>query len=81
MEIQFDENGVPYVDWGGNTIRLEKEPVTEKALIEKAEKELRETPEIREQALRELRELLKGAATFIKIYKTVFINVLMYLHQ
>lgn len=60
MEINFDENGAPYVDWGGNTIRLEREPVTEPVLIEKAEKELRETPELREQALRELRELLKG---------------------
>lgn len=62
MEINFDENGVPFVDWGGNTIRLEKEPITEKHFIEKAEKELRETPELREQALRELRELLKGNA-------------------
>lgn len=64
MEIHYDENGAPYVDWGGNTIRLEKEPITEKDLIEKAEKELRETPEIREQALRELRELLKGTVVF-----------------
>ncbi|XP_026321621.1 alpha-tocopherol transfer protein-like [Hyposmocoma kahamanoa] len=65
MEIHYDENGTPYVDWGGNTIRLEKEPITEKVLIEKAEKELRETPEIREQALRELRELLKAEKSLI----------------
>lgn len=65
MEIHFDEKGAPYVEWGGNVIRVEREPITEKSIIEKAEKELRETPEIREQALQELRELLKGAAIFI----------------
>lgn len=64
MEIHFDENGAPCVEWDGNTIRLEKEPITEKVLIEKAEQELRETPELREQALRELRGLLKGSAMY-----------------
>lgn len=60
MEIQFDANGTPFVDWGGNTIRLEKDPITDKNLLEKAETELRETPEIREEALAELKRLIKG---------------------
>lgn len=60
MEIQFDANGSPFVDWGGNTIRLEKDLITEKHLLEKAETELRETPEIRKGALAELKRLIKG---------------------
>ncbi|KAI5634526.1 CRAL/TRIO domain-containing protein [Phthorimaea operculella] len=65
MELQFDSNGSPFVEWGGNVIRLEKEPITEKELVEKAEKELRETPELREQALRELRQLLKEETSLV----------------
>ncbi|XP_049882252.1 alpha-tocopherol transfer protein-like [Pectinophora gossypiella] len=64
MEVQFDKNGSPFVEWGG-MIRLEKEPITEKNLLEKAETELRETPEVREQALNELRQLLKGETSLV----------------
>ncbi|KAJ2953835.1 hypothetical protein O0L34_g1464 [Tuta absoluta] len=65
LQLQYDINGSPFVEWGGNTIRLEKEPLTEKELIEKAETELRETPEIRDQALQELRQLLKGETSLV----------------
>lgn len=64
MEVQFDENNAPFLVWGDNIIRLEREPITDKALLEKAERELRETPENRENALRELRQLIKGASFY-----------------
>lgn len=60
MEIQFDEDGKPYVTWDENIITLEREPVTDEDVLDKAKTELRETPEIREKALHDLRELLKG---------------------
>ncbi|CAG4997968.1 unnamed protein product [Parnassius apollo] len=59
MELQYDSDGTPFVMWGDNQIQLERTPVTEKIYMEKAEKELRETPEIVEKALADLRELLK----------------------
>ncbi|KAJ8726550.1 hypothetical protein PYW07_001248 [Mythimna separata] len=59
MEIQFGSDGVPFVTWGDNKIMLELNPIDDEASKEKAEKELRETPEVVQQALTELRELLK----------------------
>lgn len=59
MEIQFGSDGVPFVTWGGNKIMLELNPIDDEVSKEKAEKELRETPEVVEQALTELRQLLK----------------------
>ncbi|KAJ0182048.1 hypothetical protein K1T71_002770 [Dendrolimus kikuchii] len=60
MAMKFDDDGVPYVMWGSNKIQLETNPVTEKKILDKAENELRETPEVVEKALAELRELIKG---------------------
>lgn len=60
QQMCMDEEGKPYVMWGNNKITLETGPVTDKAILEKAEKELREIPEIVEKALNELRNLLKG---------------------
>lgn len=65
MAMKFDEDGVPFVMWGSNKIQLETNPVSEKKIIEKAEKELRETPEVVEKALAELRELIKGNCNLI----------------
>ncbi|KAM3964690.1 clavesin-1 [Aphomia sociella] len=65
MEIEFDANSTPFVVWGGNRICLEKEPITEKCYLEKAEKELRETPANIEAALTELRILLKGETSLV----------------
>ncbi|XP_063838487.1 clavesin-1-like isoform X2 [Ostrinia nubilalis] len=60
MELQFNEDGKPYVMWGKNIIQLENGPITDKQSKEKAEKELRETPEIVAAAIEELRKLLRG---------------------
>ncbi|XP_061707559.1 alpha-tocopherol transfer protein-like isoform X1 [Cydia pomonella] len=60
MDLQYEENGTPFVMWGDNKIQLENWPIKEKFYTEKAETELRETPEVVAKALRELRELLKG---------------------
>ncbi|KPI94647.1 Alpha-tocopherol transfer protein-like [Papilio xuthus] len=59
MELLYDADGTPFVMWGENLIQLERMPITEKEYVEKAEKELRETPEIVEKAVAELREMLK----------------------
>lgn len=63
MEIQFGSDGVPFVTWGGNKIMLELNPIDDEASKAKAEKELRETPEVVEQALADLRQLLKSKLT------------------
>ncbi|KAL0849473.1 hypothetical protein ABMA28_013754 [Loxostege sticticalis] len=60
MEIQFNKEGKPYIMWGDNVIQLESDPVTDKRYKEKAEQELRETPEIVAEAIEELRKLLRG---------------------
>ncbi|CAG4943954.1 unnamed protein product [Colias eurytheme] len=65
MGLQYEEDGTPYVVWGGNKIELETDPITEDFYVEKAEKELRETPENVEKGLRELRELLKGETNLV----------------
>ncbi|XP_028034135.1 alpha-tocopherol transfer protein-like [Bombyx mandarina] len=69
MELQMDVNGNPYVVWGEHKIQLEREPVTGEALLEKAEKELRETPEIVEKAVADLRTLLKGEKNLFVPYE------------
>lgn len=58
--MQIDSDGTPFVMWGDNKIQLETKPISDENLKEKASKELRETPEVVEQALAELRQLLKG---------------------
>ncbi|XP_013201282.2 alpha-tocopherol transfer protein-like isoform X1 [Amyelois transitella] len=74
MELQFNADGSPFVMWGGNKIQLENGPVTDKIYLEKAEKELRETPEIVKAALEELRKLLKGESNLaIPINKDEFL--------
>ncbi|CAK1544175.1 unnamed protein product [Leptosia nina] len=65
MGLEYNADGTPYVLWGGHRIELERDPLTEKCYTEKAEKELRETPENVEKALKELRELLKGESNLV----------------
>ncbi|GBP06046.1 hypothetical protein EVAR_3283_1 [Eumeta japonica] len=60
MKIEYNSDSSPYVMWGDNKIQLERTPAVEKYYEEKAETELRETPEVVEEAVRELRELLRG---------------------
>lgn len=61
MELEYGADGTPFVMWGDNRIQLEVKLKSEDtALKEKAKKELRETPEVVEQALREFRKLLKS---------------------
>ncbi|XP_068621423.1 alpha-tocopherol transfer protein-like [Battus philenor] len=68
MEIKFDGDGTPFVMWGDNRIQLEKHQVKEKEFIEKAERELRETPEIVEKALADLKQMLTNdSSLFVPI--------------
>lgn len=59
MEVEYGSDGAPFVTWGGNKIMLELDPAVDEATKEVARKELRETPEVVEQALAELRQLLR----------------------
>ena len=61
MSIKFGEDKLPFVDLGhGYKIRLEYEQIRDEKYLEKARIELRETDEVKEAALKELKELLKG---------------------
>ncbi|CAB3230631.1 unnamed protein product [Arctia plantaginis] len=75
MELQYGADGTPFVMWGENRIQLEvKLNCEEVVLREKAKKELRETPEIVEQALREFRKLLKNnTSLYVPIEKDEFL--------
>lgn len=74
MEIQFGSDGVPFVTWGDNKIMLELNPIDDEVSKEKAKTELRETPEVVEQALIELRQLLKSKLT--KLLYLYFIYII-----
>lgn len=57
--ISYDEHKLPYIDLGSAQIRMEKEQAPEWAL-KKAQDELREVPGVKEQAIKELRELIQS---------------------
>lgn len=61
MSIKYGADKLPYIDLGKDyKIRLEYEEVTDAKYLEKARVELRETPEVKQQAIMELKELLRG---------------------
>ena len=78
MEIQFGSDGVPFVTWGDNKIMLELNPIDDEVSKEKAKKELRETPEVVEQALIELRQLLKSELSDLS---NIYLLSILYLHS
>lgn len=61
MSIVIGEDKIPFIDLGdGFIIRLEYEDLSDEKYIEKAKTELRETPEVVQAAISELRLLIKG---------------------
>lgn len=68
--ISYDEQKVPYIDLGSARIRMEKEQAPEWAL-KKAQDELRELPEIKDKAIKELRELLQSESCIVFIICTL----------
>lgn len=74
MSIKFcEENNMAYIDQGdGYHIRLEIAEVTDDFYKEKARKELNDTPENVEVALKELKELLSGLLNYNTI---IFFNL------
>nr|XP_019932619.2 alpha-tocopherol transfer protein-like [Aedes albopictus]XP_029719838.1 alpha-tocopherol transfer protein-like [Aedes albopictus]XP_029719987.1 alpha-tocopherol transfer protein-like [Aedes albopictus] len=58
--LKFDENKVPYIDLGKDyCVRLENDEFTDAKSKEKAARELRETPDVIAEALKELRAKLQ----------------------
>ena len=57
--LSYDDKKMAYIDLGSAVIRMEQEEPPQWAL-EIAQKELRETPEIVEEAMKKLRELIQG---------------------
>jgi hypothetical protein len=67
MSIEFGSGEVPYINLGqGYQIRLEFEDITNEKYLEKAKNELRETDEVKRQALDELRDLIESEFCFDK---------------
>lgn len=59
--IKFDENKVPYIDLGRDYfVRLENDEFTDPKSKEKAARELRETPDVVPEAIKELRAKLQA---------------------
>lgn len=73
MSLETDDNGVPYIQLGKYKIRLEGEELTDE-LKEKAKRELRESPEVVQKAMQQLREYIKGMFYNIIIIIYVFLN-------
>lgn len=59
MSLLIDDDGVPFIQLGKYKIKLEKEELTGE-LKAKAKEELRETPDIVEKGLKELKALISG---------------------
>ena len=57
--LSYDDKKMAYIDLGSAVIRMEQEEPPQWAL-EIAQKELRETPEVVEEAMKKLRELIQG---------------------
>lgn len=65
MSIEYTDKNVPFVNLGdGYQIRLEYESQLEEKYLEKARSELRETPDVVENALAEFREMIKSELGF-----------------
>jgi len=61
MSIVYGDHKQPYIDLGQNyTISLNYGDILDEKHLFVSKEDLRETPEIREQALKELRELIEG---------------------
>ncbi|KAG5675664.1 hypothetical protein PVAND_005551 [Polypedilum vanderplanki] len=66
MSIKYGDDKIPYIDLGDNyKIRLEYEEISDKKTIDKAYKELRETPELKCSALKEFKEMIEGESDLI----------------
>ncbi|KAL7010842.1 hypothetical protein ACKWTF_013973 [Chironomus riparius] len=74
--LKFDSNNKPYADLGnGFKIRLEEEPVVDEKYLQKAKIELREDPEVVNEALFELRELIKAEKNFTFPHEGDFFHI------
>lgn len=65
MSIEYENEKIPFINLGqGYKIRLEFEEIENNKFLEKAKNELRETEEVKQQALRELREMIESECDY-----------------
>lgn len=58
-QICTDVDGTPYIQIGASKLQLDNREL-DGEFLERAEKEIRETPEVKSEALAALRKLLQG---------------------
>ncbi|KAI4465975.1 alpha-tocopherol transfer protein-related [Holotrichia oblita] len=61
------DDGEPFIQLGENILRLEEDEI-DGHYVKKAEIELRETPDIVEKAIEEIKELIKGRVSVLKAF-------------
>ena len=76
--LKFREDKTPFVDLGDSEIRLEDDKPSE-AIVQKGVVELRETPEVIQAAIIELREMVKGKSNLIEIFLVILTQI--YIHE
>lgn len=65
QQIQYDDNKLPYIQLGHLRVRLENEEPNE-TVQEIARIQLRETPDVVQPALEELRQLVLGKYKIVR---------------
>ncbi|KAL7052221.1 hypothetical protein ACKWTF_004823 [Chironomus riparius] len=75
MSIAYSDNKLPYINLGQNyKISFDYGNIVDQKHLNKAQKDLRETPEIREQALKEMRELIKSEKNLVYPLEDFFLH-------
>lgn len=61
MSIEYENEKVPFINLGqGYKIRLEFEEIVNEEYLKKAREELRETEDLKQQSMKELREMIES---------------------
>lgn len=72
MSIEYENEKVPFINLGqGYKIRLEFEEIDNEEYLKKAREELRETEDLKQQALREFREMIESECKRLQTTKTM----------
>lgn len=71
--VEFAPDDVPFVQLGKHILRLDLEELDEE-MKERSRKELREVPEVVEESLAALKQLLEGTKDLIINFITYYLN-------